>query len=458
MNTSFVLNGEPVHLHNIPPTTTLLDWLRQGPGLTGTKEGCNEGDCGACTLIVMDDETVKPLNACILFLPQIHGKAIRTVEGVAINGKPHPAQEAMVAHHGSQCGFCTPGFITSMVASQINQDTDHEMTLAGNLCRCTGYTPIAKAAKAARQVPSPPWLTTDRATLASLMAADTPDPAQPRSADELARRLSDHPQTRLIAGATDVGLWVTKELQELDHVTFLNQVKELRRQEDQGPHTDFGAMITIEALRLWAADKHPSFAALLGRYASTQVRMAATLGGNIANGSPIGDSSPVLIALGAEMTLRTAQGTRTIALEDFFIDYGKQDLQEGEFLECIHIPNQAPNLRCYKISKRFDQDISALCGCFNLEIEADQITSARIALGGMAGIPKRARAVEGALIGQPWNMDTCAKAAKEMAQDFEPLTDMRASHDYRLKVAQNLLIRYFHDLSGVPICTREVAL
>jgi len=457
MNISFLLNGETVHLSDVHPTTTLLDWLREHRGLTGTKEGCNEGDCGACTVIVMDAETTRPLNACILFLPQLQGKAIRTVEGIASADTLHPSQQAMIDLHGSQCGFCTPGFVTSMVAAGINGDTDHDTTLAGNLCRCTGYAPIARAAKRTENTPLPDWVATDRQALAGCAKAAL-TAAQPGSGDALAALLMDHPQTRLIAGATDVGLWVTKNLSDLGPVAFLNQAHDLAQITETDTHWDIGAMVTIETLRLWAVDHMPALADLLRRYASTQVRMAATLGGNIANGSPIGDSPPALIALGATLTLRRGDTRRTIPLQDFFIDYGKQDLQPCEFVQSVQIPKTDHDLRCYKISKRFDQDISALLGCFNIRVDANTVQDAKIAFGGMAGIPKRARAVERALIGHPWTLDTITAAQSAWADDFQPLSDMRASADYRLKTARNLLVRYFHDRAGTPTSVHEVAL
>jgi xanthine dehydrogenase small subunit len=390
---------------------------------------------------VIDEETVKPLNACILFLPQLHGKAIRTVEGVGIEGAPHPVQRALIDLHGSQCGFCTPGFVTSMVAAQINQDGDHDTTLAGNLCRCTGYAPIARAAQEAAQIPNPPWLQRDRQVLASCPSKELTE-AQPGSSDALATRLMAYPETTLIAGATDVGLWVTKDFRDLGQVTFLNQVHDLKTIHDTDQTTRIGAMTSIEDLRLWALDTHPAFADLLQRYASTQVRMAATLGGNIANGSPIGDSAPALIALGAELELRKGADVRRIPIEDFFIDYGVQDLKTSEFIQAIIIPNKATSLRCYKISKRFDQDISALCGCFNITLDDDTVSATRIAFGGMAGTPKRASTLERSLIGSKWS----------------PLDDMRASSHYRMEVAKNLLKRYFYDLSGEPTSVREVSL
>jgi xanthine dehydrogenase small subunit len=460
---SFLLNGTPVRTGDEPPTRTLLDWLRDRRGLTGTKEGCNEGDCGACTVMVTDGNGTRTLNACILFLPQLDGKAVRTVEGIAApDGTPHPVQQAMVDHHGSQCGFCTPGFVVAMATAHLNGRTDHDDQLAGNLCRCTGYAPIIRAAQAAAAEPVPDWMKTDPAFILAQISPGArgqaaPGVATPLNADELAQWYQANPQGTLIAGATDVGLWVTKQFRDLGPVAFLNGCADMARIEATGEHLHIGAMVTISDL--WEAMKplHPSFAELLRRYASVQVRNAATIGGNIANGSPIGDGPPALIALGATLHLRQGDSRRDMALEDFFLDYRKQDRRPGEFVTGVTIPAHAPALRCYKISKRFDQDISALCGCFNVTVTDGHVTQARIAFGGMAGTPKRARAVEGALIGQPWTLGTITAVLPAFAQDYTPLSDMRASAEYRLTTAANLLLRYFHDLNGVPVSVLEVA-
>lgn len=454
---AFLLNGAPVRVTGESPTRTLLDWLRETRGLCGTKEGCNEGDCGACTVMVTDDSGSKALNACILFLPQLQGKAVRTVEGIAgPKGEAHPVQSAMVAHHGSQCGFCTPGFVVSMAVAHANGDRAHDDVLAGNLCRCTGYAPIIRAAEAAVDLPVPDWMTADRAGLAQLAATEAPGAFRPETSDELAEWYLVNPDAVLVAGATDVGLWVTKQLRDLTPVAFLNGISDLRRIERQGDTLRIGAGVTITDLRTAVQDLHPSFAEMLRRYASTQVRNAATIGGNIANGSPIGDGPPALIALDATLHLRRGAERREMPLEKFFIEYRKQDRLPGEFVEAVTIPVTAPALRCYKLSKRFDQDISAVCGCFNVTIEAGRVTAARIAFGGMAGIPKRASHAEAALTGQAWSEATIAAAMDAMAQDFAPLTDMRASAAYRMKTAQNMMRRYFHDLAGVPVSVLEV--
>lgn len=452
MDITFLLNGERVELSGVRPTVTLLDWLREDRHLTGTKEGCNEGDCGACTVMVTDETGARALNACILFLPQLHGKAVRTVEGVsAPDGRLHPVQKAMVERHGSQCGFCTPGFIMSMTAAHLNGATDHDDQLAGNLCRCTGYAPIIRAAEAAASQPVPDWV------------KDTP-PADgsssqflPESSDALAQVFTAHPDATLVAGATDVGLWVTKALRDLDPVIFLNRCHDLKAIDITQGTVRIGAMADMNAVWKAMQDLHPSYAEMIRRYASVQVRGAATIGGNIANGSPIGDNPPALIALNATLHLRKGDARRELPLEDFFVDYGKQDRQPGEFVEAVSFARQPDRLKCYKLSKRFDQDISAVCGCFNIIVENDVVRDARIAFGGMAAIPKRATGVETALIGQPWTLETIASAQGAFDADFTPMSDMRASADYRQETARAMLKRYFIEETGAPVSVLEVS-
>ncbi|MES2913712.1 MAG: xanthine dehydrogenase small subunit [Pseudomonadota bacterium] len=461
MTVAFLLNGTPVRVEGEAPTRTLLDWLRAG-GHTGTKEGCNEGDCGACTVMVTDAEGSRALNACILFLPQLHGKAVRTVEGVSgPKGEMHPVQAAMVAHHGSQCGFCTPGFVVSMAVAHLNGAVDHDDQLAGNLCRCTGYAPIVRAAAAAAGEAVPEWMTSDALSLPQISPGvrgqAAPGAFSPRDSDELAEWYLANPDAVLVAGATDVGLWVTKQLRDLKPVAFLGGVADLKEIEVQGGQLHVGACVTISALREAVAERLPSFGELLRRYASVQVRNAATIGGNIANGSPIGDGPPALIALGATLHLRRGDEMRSMPLEDFFLEYRKQDRKPGEFVAGVSFPDRAEALRCYKISKRFDQDISAVCGCFNVVVEGGVVTSARIAFGGMAGVPKRASLAEAALVGKAWTEAVVEAAAEAMAGDFTPMSDMRASAGYRMLTAQNLLRRYFHDLAGVPVSVLEVS-
>ena len=451
MDVTFLLNGETERVQNASATQTLLDWLRETRGLSGTKEGCNEGDCGACSVVVQDETGTKALNACILFMPQLNGKSVRTVEGLAsADGTLHPVQEAMVTHHGSQCGFCTPGFVTSMVAAHCNGAKDHDDQLAGNLCRCTGYAPIIRAAEAAADQAVPTWIQD---------ALPEPSPGsvfQPESADALAEIYATHPEATLIAGATDVGLWVTKQLRDLDPVIFLGRCQDLKAIEITEEEIRLGAMVTMSAMREAIEDLHPSYGEMLRRYASTQIRNAATLGGNIANGSPIGDNPPALIALGATLHLRKGNARRQMPIEDFFIAYGEQDRAPGEFVESISIPRQDDRLKVYKLSKRFDQDISAVLGAFNLSIENGKVRDARIAFGGMAATPKRASAVESALIGAQWSEEGIQSAIAAFGQDFTPMSDMRASADYRLQAAQNMLMRYFLEDQGHATSVLEV--
>jgi xanthine dehydrogenase small subunit len=455
---SFILNGSTVEVADQPSTRTLLDWLREDRGLKGTKEGCNEGDCGACTVMVSDENGTRALNACILFLPQLQGKAVRTVEGLrSPDGALHPVQKAMVDHHGSQCGFCTPGFVMSMAVGHLNGEDDHDTHLAGNLCRCTGYAPIIRAAEDAAQTPVPDWLKTETSAdfIVKTMRKSS-DANSPRSADELAAWYAANPDGRLIAGATDVGLWVTKQLRDLGPVAFIAGVQDLRGVTITDTEIRIGAVTTLAEVMPAIEPYHPDFAEMIRRYGSAQVRAAATLGGNIANGSPIGDGPPALIALGATVHLRKGDTRRSVLLEDFFIEYGKQDRTPGEFVEAISIPRQPDRLKCYKISKRFDQDISALCGCFNITVTDGTVTDARIAFGGMAGTPKRARAVESALIGQPWTQDTVQAALPAFANDYKPMSDMRASADYRMISARNLLVRYILEDQGFETRVLEV--
>ncbi|PYG28515.1 xanthine dehydrogenase small subunit [Pelagimonas varians] len=466
MNITFLLNGESVELTNVSPETTLLNWLRDTRGLKGTKEGCNEGDCGACTVMVTETGSSKALNACILLLPQLHGKAIRTVEGLATNGGLHPVQDALITHHGSQCGFCTPGIAVSMAVAHLNGDTEHDDALAGNLCRCTGYAPIIRAAISAQESPKITYPETDPDFFcppissggAEGRGADSPPPpvSSPTSSDDLADLYLKTPDATLIAGATDVGLWVTKQFRPIAPAIFLNRCRDMQHIDVSEDSIRIGAGVTMDRVLSLMADHHPSYAEMIRRYGSTQVRNAATIGGNVANGSPIGDNPPALIALGATLHLRQGDTRRFLPIEDFYIEYGKQDRQPGEFVEAVSIPRQPDRLRVYKLSKRFDQDISAVCGAFDITVSDGTITNARIAFGGMAGTPKRAAHVEQALTGQPWTEDIIARSWDAWEQDFAPMSDMRASADYRLTSARNLLSRYFLDDMGAATSVLEV--
>ena len=461
----FLLNGKRISIAELPPTTTLLEYLRDNRRLTGTKEGCAEGDCGACTVSVGElrhgQILHRAVNACILFLPMLAGKSVLTAEGIlGPDGELHPCQQAIVKTHGSQCGFCTPGFSMSLYAAYRNgglngADAIND-TLAGNLCRCTGYGPLIAAAGDMDTATPPAWETGRQANerrellaLAEIGSIEYRTGAStcliPATLDEFADAVARLPDATIVAGATDVGLWVTKQFRPLDDLIFVNRVKGFGEITKTANGLSIGAGASYGDAQAAIAAMFPDFGELIRRIGSVQVRNSGTIGGNVANGSPIGDTPPALIALGATLTLRNGSERRQISIEDYFIAYGKQDRRKGEFIESIAIPklNNPLQLRCYKLSKRFDQDISALCGCFNITIEGGTVSEARIAFGGMAAIPKRAAAVEAALLGQSWDETTIRRAMATFRQDFTPISDMRASGEYRLKAAENLMMKYY---------------
>lgn len=444
----FLRRGKVVKLAGISPTLTLLDYLRLTERATGTKEGCAEGDCGACTVVLRrlrgERLVYEPVNACILFAAQADGCDIITVEDLARDGTLHPVQQAMVDLHGSQCGFCTPGFVMSLYARSIGavgtQGVPVKDVIAGNLCRCTGYGPILDAGEA--NPPGP----VDDSEIAALLRTIAPAGAgrgwfAPRTSDELAALLTEHPEARIVAGATDVGLEVTKGLKDLGTIIFIGDIADLKRIEDIEAGLTIGASVRYSEAKDALGRLHPDLGELVRRIGGLQVRNAGTIGGNIANGSPIGDMPPALIALGAELVLRKGAERRTMPLERFFLSYGKQDRQEGEFVESVRIPRPAADarIRIVKLSKRFDSDISALCGAFFIRVEEGHVTEARIAFGGMAAIPARAPACEAALIGKPWSGETIETAARAIAEDYRPLSDLRGSAGYRLAAAANLM-------------------
>ncbi|MDF2366105.1 xanthine dehydrogenase small subunit [Sneathiella sp.] len=474
----YVHRGKIVEMENIDPTMTVLNYLRYDKALTGTKEGCAEGDCGACTVVLgeLTDGRIKyqAVNACIQFLPTLDGKELITVEDLREKeGELHPVQRALVDANGTQCGFCTPGFIMSLFAemhSEPKADRSHiNDVLAGNLCRCTGYGTIVDAALTIAQSNGKDQFHARETQTASLLHALGEDAGlhltwqdrhyfAPKSVGELTDALASHPEATLLAGATDVGLWVTKQHRELATVIYLGQIKELKRIETQENSLKIGAGVTYSAAWAPLAELYPDFGELIRRIASTQIRNSGTIGGNIANGSPIGDTPPALIALEATLHLRSKDGVRNIPLEEFFIDYGKQDLKPGEFVETVALPHPKADAKfaTYKISKRFDQDISAVCAAFNLILKGDIVEDIRICYGGMAGTPKRARATEKSIIGEVWNEETISTALSCMTEDYQPLSDMRASEHYRMLIAQNLLRKFYIETTTPDVPTRLV--
>ncbi len=477
---TFRLNGETRVPRDASPTLTLLNYLRQDLGLHGTKEGCAEGDCGACTVVIgelVEGKVVhRAINACIHLIGMLEGKSVVTVEYLkAPDGRLHPVQQALVDKHGSQCGFCTPGFVMSMYAAYVSgrpMDSDSAPDLlAGNLCRCTGYGPIIAAQAAAGGYPAPDWeaarLEDEHRWLTDNAHRETVDFTahgqrllSPASLDDLAVCYADNPDAVLVSGATDVGLWVTKAHRELGTMIHLGRVRELQTiQRDQGKLT-IGAGVTYTDALSAIAGIFPDFGEMIRRIGAVQVRNAGTIGGNIANGSPIGDTPPALIVLDATLVLRKGSAQRRLPIEEFFIGYGEQDRAPAEFLEAIEIPipGAAARLGCYKVTKRFDQDISAVCGCFDVRVENGIVAAARIAFGGMAAIPKRAAAVEAALVGKPWTADTVESVLAGFGEDFTPITDMRASAAYRMQSARNLLRKYHLETAGPLSETRLIGL
>lgn len=487
-NIRFLLDGAVVQVpSDLPPTFTLLNFLRERLHRTGTKEGCAEGDCGACTVVLaeMRDGRLRyrAVNACIQFLPTLDGKALFTVESLrGSNGELHPAQRAMVECHGSQCGFCTPGFVMSLFAlyqtePQAPSRTQACDAISGNLCRCTGYRPILDAAKkmyefadetgddprgaacAARSGGEAALI----ASLAQVARQETLklDHAEgcfvaPTTLSEFAALRAEHPQARILAGGTDVGLWVTKQFRALPELLYIGSVAELQTVAIVDGALEIGAAVTLEDAFPPLVAHYPQLTELYQRFASKPIRNAGTLCGNIANGSPIGDSMPALIALGASVLLRQGEVIRELALEDFYLAYQKTALREGEFLQAVRVPLPQANrqFRAYKIAKRFDQDISAVFAGLSVDVENGCVVAARLAFGGMAATPKRATQTETALIGQPLTAASIALAKTALAEDFAPLSDMRASAGYRMQVAKNLLERFLLETTQPDVATR----
>ncbi|MFV5343126.1 xanthine dehydrogenase small subunit [Acinetobacter oleivorans] len=472
---TFFFRGRQQQVENVLPTMTVLQFLREytqsgKTRQTGTKEGCAEGDCGACTVVigelVNDNLQLRSVNACIQFLPTLDGKALFTVEDLhnllpAQDGTLHPVQQAMVDMHGSQCGFCTPGFIMSLWSMYENEQQSPSKDqisdyLSGNLCRCTGYRPILDAAQKAYDYPrvllNRQKIIDVLKEIRTLPALHLNDHGQqffaPKTLRDFAALRLQLPQARIVAGSTDVGLWVTKQGRDLGDMLYIGQVEELKKIVVTDHALTIGANVSLSDALIKISDFYSDFQELQRRFASMPIKNAGTLGGNIANGSPIGDSMPALITLGTRLILRVGEQTREIALEDFYLDYQKTALQLGEFVEAIVIPLREGQTRfkfaSYKIAKRFEQDISAVCAAISCELDTYHVAhNVRIAFGGMAAIPKRAKYAEAVLDGQQITAKLIAKAQEALSQDYQPLDDGRASSAYRLHVAKNCLQRFY---------------
>jgi xanthine dehydrogenase small subunit len=502
----FVHRGRIVSVEGSAPTRSVLEWLREDARCTGTKEGCAEGDCGACTVIVAEladsgaasgtaaaratvvgGLSLRPVNACIRFLPTLDGKALLGVEDLAaLGGTLHPVQQAMVECHGSQCGFSTPGFVMTMAACyERHQEAGTTPTrqqladeVSGNLCRCTGYRPILDAGQRMFELPRRRLDTAPIVALLQQLRGDAvlhyaaANPAvlrdgvprtdhffAPRTLEQLAVLRAERPRSRLLAGCTDIGLWVNKLFRDLGDIVYVGEVDALKRIAEVDGALHIGAGAPLEDAWSALAVHWPALDEAWRRFAGPPVRHAGTMGGNVANGSPIGDSAPVLIALGASIVLRRATATREMLLEDFYLDYMKNQLAEGEFVEALRVPLPRPaqRFRAYKISKRYDCDISALFAGLCIELDGEIVTGARFAFGGMAAVVKRARGAEAAVVGQPWSEATVQAAMHALAGDFTPLSDLRASADYRRQVAQGLLKRlWLQTRSTEPVAQASV--
>lgn len=472
-----VVNGKPHRIDSPDSNATLLTYLRETLCLTGTKEGCAEGDCGACTVVVTerqgDSLRGRAVNACIQLLPTLHGKEVTTVEGLeGGDGLLHPVQQAMVDCHASQCGFCTPGIVMSLHALSASTPnptrSQIECALAGNLCRCTGYRPIVDAAlqAAADACASGQMDTraceTDKAVHGTV-AVDRPMRRYwaPETLAEFAQLRALHPDAAILAGGTDLGLTITKKRQDLPALLYIGRIAELRQIACSTSHLEIGAAATLTDAFEPLVEHFPELAEWARRFASPPIRNVGTLGGNIGNGSPIGDSMPVLMALGASLVLRCGSDTREVPLDMFYTGYQRNVLVPGEFIERIRVPLPVPSshLRAYKISKRFDQDISALCAAFAIRLDGGRVTHARVAFGGMAAVPKRALRCEAALTGEVWSIDAVQAGMDALAQDFDPIDDMRATKGYRRLVAQNLLYKFLLETTAggrISVVTSEV--
>ncbi|WP_440110420.1 xanthine dehydrogenase small subunit [Acidovorax sp. BL-A-41-H1] len=495
----FLRRGQPVALGNVPPDRTLLEVLREDLGCTGTKEGCGEGDCGACTVVLGEAQGGKvhysAVNSCIRLAHSIDGMALWTVEDLAedpliqpVGNAPgvcanamHPAQEAMVQCHGSQCGFCTPGFVMSLfgmyqkhIAPSLTGPSAYahggalpritralaQEELSGNLCRCTGYRPILDAAQ--QMAALPPRVVDEAALLQKLehLGQSIPGPEAdlvqtspymaPTSLPALLAARAAHPQAQVVAGCTDVGLWVTKQHRQYDHILDVTRAAELRQVQHDAQHITIGAAVNLTDAFAALVAQWPQLHSFASRFAGLPVRNSGTLGGNVANGSPIGDSMPLLIALRARVVLASVRGERDMPLENLYSGYRQNVMAPDELLVWIVVPRPRVTeaLRAYKISKRFDDDISAVCLVINLDIDAGAVRHASIGAGGVAATPARARLTEAALTGQPWTAETVANAAQVLQGEFTPISDMRASGDYRRTVLASLLQRFWLESQG----------
>ena len=458
----FIYENKLIELENPDPNQTILSFIRDRLKKTGTKEGCAEGGCGACTIVLGELENkkikYKAINSCISFTPTLHGKQLIVVENlVSKNGTYHPVQEAMAKYHASQCGFCTPGFVMSIFAMSKNKKNnnkdDIKDAISGNLCRCTGYRPNIDAAKNIKKTYSDEFYKNSKKTInllkkihskSIIIESKNKKYFAPKTINELRTVIQKNPDSDFLSGGTDLSLKVTKDRQEIKKIINLNNIKELNFIKIKNNEIIFGSTTPLIEVEKFILKYYPDFNNILRRYGSVQIRNVGTIGGNIATASPIGDTLPLLLSLNAKIIIQTKKGNKQIFLNNFFIKYRKTKLKKGEFIKSIIIPiYKNHNFKAYKISKRFDDDISSVCASFNLKIKDQRIQDVAIAYGGMAEIPKRAKNCENFLKNSKFSEDIFEKAKDLLKRDFNPISDMRASKQYRLEVAENLLIKFF---------------
>ncbi len=473
---SFVNNNQIVEIKNPDPNQTLLNYIRTNLKKTGTKEGCAEGGCGACTVVLgelkKNEINYMAINACITLIPTLQGKQLILVEDlISKNGLLHPVQEAMVSCHGSQCGFCTPGFVMSLFSmfknnSKFNDELIKD-SIAGNLCRCTGYKPIIKAGKILNKKNKNDHFSQNiKKTIKLIRKINNKSVAiykkdkryfAPRYLDELNKILKKSINSNFLSGGTDLSLGITKEKKDINYIIYMGSIRELDYIKNNKKYIEVGASTSLIKLEHYIKKYYPDFTKILKRYGSHQIRNVGTVAGNIATASPIGDCLPLLLALNAEIILKDIKKTKILSLDDFFIDYRKTRLKKGQYIHSIRIPHYEKNIfKAYKVSKRFDDDISSICGAFKLEIVKNKVESVRIAFGGMAATPKRAISCEKILLNSKISNEIVNKAKEALEKDFRPISDMRASRSYRMQVAKNLLEKCFAEITEKKIIELNV--
>ena len=458
----FIYRNKIVEINNPDPNETILNYVRTKLKKTGTKEGCAEGGCGACTVVLgelkKNNINYKAINSCIAFVPSLEGKQLILVEDLISKDELHPVQKAMVNYHGSQCGFCTPGFVMSLFAMYKSYSSYKENiikdSIQGNLCRCTGYKPIIDAAKSLNKKNKSDHFSRNKKIIITLLKkikqrsitiySNNKKYFAPKTVYELKKILKQHPNSKLLSGGTDVSLIVTKERKDLDSLIYINSIDELNYIKKNNNYIEVGATTPLINFESIIKRYFPDFAQILKRYGSVQIRNVCTIAGNIATASPIGDTLPLLLSLDSQIIIKDKSKTKILPLNGFFINYRKTKLKKGQFIHSIRIPLLPKNIfKAYKISKRIDDDISSICASFNIELKNNKIKKIKIAYGGMANIPQRAIRCEKILLNSSMSDNIISKAKKSLEKDFKPITDARASKKYRMEVAKNLLEKCF---------------